>query len=74
MRKSHRTNFASFLAKLASAGANNDRLCQIGLVLLRDTLESTRPIGSHDEPDVDDPNRTMGDLSIAALLPAVLAW
>jgi hypothetical protein len=74
MEASQRLNFESFLAKLASTRIDKDRLCQITLLLFRDTLESIRPLGSSSEPDDARPDRTMHDLSIAALLPATCTW
>jgi hypothetical protein len=38
-----------FLAKLASTRIVNDRLCQIALVLFRNTFESERPLGKDAE-------------------------
>ncbi|KAJ6138763.1 hypothetical protein N7471_005249 [Penicillium samsonianum] len=71
-----RLNAASFLAKLASTRIANDRLCQIALVLFRDTFESERPLGSSNEPDDEneDHRRTMPGFTIASLLPSACAW
>jgi hypothetical protein len=44
MSASHRLNLSSSLAKLASVGLNNDRLSGIALILLRDALETKRPL------------------------------
>lgn len=65
-------NFSAFLAKLASTGLDNDRLCRIALLVFRDTFETVRPIGSLD--DREGANSTMNGLSVAALLPAACAW
>ncbi|WEW55582.1 hypothetical protein PRK78_001013 [Emydomyces testavorans] len=70
MEASQRLNFAYFLARLASTGLDNDRLCQIALLVFRDTFETVRPIGSLEKSG----DGTMHDLSIAALLPAACAW
>ncbi|PLN82997.1 hypothetical protein BDW42DRAFT_184458 [Aspergillus taichungensis] len=69
-----RVNFASFLAKLASTRVDGDRLCQVALVLFRDALETEREFGTAKALADADPRRTMLDLSIAALLPAVCTW
>lgn len=74
MDATQRVNFASFLAKLASTRVDGDRLCQIALVLFRDALETEREFGTAKALADADPRRTMLDLSIAALLPAVCTW
>ncbi|KND92307.1 hypothetical protein TOPH_02913 [Tolypocladium ophioglossoides CBS 100239] len=76
MTVTQRLNFAHFLAKLASAGLDNDGLFRIALILFRDTFETVRPLGRFGEPGhaTENPNATMQDLSIAALLPAACAW
>ncbi|RHZ66348.1 uncharacterized protein CDV56_106941 [Aspergillus thermomutatus] len=74
MSASQRCNFARFLAKLASAGLCNDKLFQIALLVCRDALETARPLGSLDDAGDADPDRTMQDLTVADLLPAVFAW
>ncbi|KAE8135477.1 hypothetical protein BDV38DRAFT_252382 [Aspergillus pseudotamarii] len=72
MGSKQRLNAASFLAKLASTRIANDRICQIALVLFRNTFESERPLGSSNEPDDEDHHRTMH--TIASLLPSACAW
>ncbi|KAJ5804376.1 uncharacterized protein N7518_000679 [Penicillium psychrosexuale] len=76
MNGKQRLNAASFLAKLASTRIANDRLCQIALILFRDTFESERPLGSSNEPDDEheEHRRTMAGRSIASLLPSACAW
>ncbi|KAJ6191654.1 hypothetical protein N7519_001675 [Penicillium mononematosum] len=74
MDSKQRLNAASFLAKLASTRIANDRLCQIALVLFRNTFESERPLGSSNEPDNEDRRRTIHVLTIASLLPSACAW
>ena len=39
-----RQNFASFQAKLSAVGIADDGICGCALIVLRDTLESTRPL------------------------------
>lgn len=73
MDASQRLNFASFLAKLASTRIDKDRLCQIALLLFRDTFETERPLRMPDE-STEKPGRTMNDLGIASLLPAACTW
>ncbi|GAQ07496.1 hypothetical protein ALT_4817 [Aspergillus lentulus] len=74
MDAKQRLNAASFLAKLASTRVANDRLCQIALILFRNTFESVRPLGSSNEPDDEDPRRTIHVMTIASLLPSACAW
>lgn len=76
MNAKQRLNAASFLAKLASTRIANDRLCQIALILFRDTFECERPLGSSNEPDDEheEYRRTMPGRSIASLLPSACAW
>lgn len=69
-----RLNFASFLAKLASARVSKDRMCQIALVLFRTALEEGRELGTTEGPDEEDAQRNIKSLDIAQLLPSVCAW
>lgn len=78
---SSRLGFSTFLAKLASVGICRDRFCSIALMLLRDTLETVRPLGvcvSDDDKDkersAEKPARRQQDVTVAELLPAVNAW
>lgn len=76
MSLTHRTNFACFLAKLASTRVSKDRLCQIALFTLRVTFEEGRDLRTTEpeEPEKEDPNRKLVDLDLVHLLPAALAW
>lgn len=73
MEVKQRLNFASFLAKLASTRLDKDRLCQIALLVFRETFETERPLHIPDDTG-ENPSRIMHDLSISALLPAACAW
>ncbi|KAH8688025.1 hypothetical protein GQ44DRAFT_720818 [Phaeosphaeriaceae sp. PMI808] len=70
----HRLNFASFLAKLASARVSKDRMCQMALVLFRSTFEERRELGNIEKPDDEDTHRSILSLDIAQLLPAACVW
>lgn len=74
MSADQRINFASFLAKIASVGLVKDKVSSIGLVLLRETLETPRPLGDLDANKNEDPSRSMSDLTVADLLPALNVW
>lgn len=76
MSTTQRLSFSSFLAKLASLGVVDDRLCGIGLHVLREALETPRALGvlRLEGNDDEDPNRTTDQLSIGALLPVANLW
>ncbi|GFF44483.1 hypothetical protein IFM46972_07562 [Aspergillus udagawae] len=74
MSSTHRLNFATFLAKLASTRVGKDRLCQIALILFRNLFEERQVLRSGEELDDEDPKRTMHRLDICHLLPAAVAW
>ena len=85
MSTDQRRNFASFLAKLSAVGVADDKLCGCALIVLRDTLESTRrlskaasgPIVASDRQDHQkekEGHQSSEDLSIAELLPAANMW
>lgn len=69
-----RVNFASFLAQTAAIRIAKDKLCQLALVLFRDTLEGGREIGTKDDPDQNGPERENVPLTVTQLLPAVGEW
>lgn len=74
MSGAHRLNFASFLAKLASTRVSKDRMCQIALVLFRTTFEDGRDLRTTEDPESEDPRRSIRDLDLVHLLPAACAW
>ncbi|KAJ5118861.1 hypothetical protein N7526_010498 [Penicillium atrosanguineum] len=74
MSGTHRLNFATFLAKLASTRVGKDRLCQIALILFRNLFEERQGLRSGEESDDEDPKRSMHQLEIFHLLPAAVAW
>lgn len=74
MDASQRLNFSSFLAKLASTRLNRDKLCQIALLLFRETFETVQPLTRPNDSDGEDPCRSVMALSIAVLLPAACSW
>ncbi|KAK5993655.1 hypothetical protein PT974_07090 [Cladobotryum mycophilum] len=76
MGAAQRLNFATFLAKLASVGLVRNGLCGIALIILRETLETPRQLGTIGDQgkEEEDPNRSLQDLRISELLPAANAW
>lgn len=73
MSTDQRVDFSCFLAKLASTGVD-DNLCEIALLVFKDTFETVRPLGSFNDQSDEDPHRDLRDLTIAALLPAAQFW
>lgn len=73
MSADQRVNFSCFLAKLASTGVD-DNLCEIALLVFKDTFETVRSLGSLNDQSDEDPHRDVRDLTIAALLPAAQFW
>ena len=71
-----RLNFASFLAKFASVSLEENKFSCIALIVLRDILETPWLLGQLDEQETEGKhgNRTIVDLSTAALLPAATPW
>ncbi|KAH8701533.1 hypothetical protein BGW36DRAFT_371074 [Talaromyces proteolyticus] len=74
MSGTHRLNFATFLAKLASTRVCKDRLCQIALILFRNLFEERQGLRSGEELEDEDPKRRMHELEICHLLPTAVAW
>ncbi|KAJ5280024.1 hypothetical protein N7478_005396 [Penicillium angulare] len=74
MSGNHRLNFASYLAKLASTRVSKDKVCQVALILFRNTFEEGRELRCSEEPDNENPKRGIRDLDIVHLLPAACAW
>ncbi|KAJ5757212.1 uncharacterized protein N7511_007394 [Penicillium nucicola] len=74
MSGTHRLNFATFLAKLASTRVAKDRLCQVALLIFRALFETPRVLRSGEESDEEDLNRGTKQLEVFHLLPAAIAW
>ncbi|CAG7945146.1 unnamed protein product [Penicillium nalgiovense] len=79
MSGTHRLNFVTFLAKLASTRVAKDRLCQVALLIFRTLFESPQTLRTREETDggmsdEEDLNRGTKQLEIFHLLPAAVAW
>jgi hypothetical protein len=74
MSGTHRLNFATFLAKLASTRVAKDRLCQVALLIFRNLFESHQVLRSGEQSDEEDLNRGIKQLEVFHLLPAAIAW
>lgn len=74
MSPSQRLGFATFLAKLASVGVCNNKLCIAALTILHDALETRRPLGKWGESNAEHPISASNDVTIAELLPSVNLW
>ncbi|KAE8316732.1 hypothetical protein BDV41DRAFT_527923 [Aspergillus transmontanensis] len=49
-------------------------MCQIALILFRTTFEEGRDLRTTEEPDKEEPGRSMKTLDLVHLLPAAFAW
>lgn len=74
MSGTHRLNFSTFLAKLASTRVAKDRLCQVALLVFRYLFESPQALRTEGESDEEDLDRGMKQLEIVNLLPSAIAW
>ncbi|KAL3264021.1 hypothetical protein ABHI18_001162 [Aspergillus niger] len=74
MSGTHRLNFATFLAKLASTRVAKDRMCQVALLIFRTLLESPVQLHSGKESDEEDVNRSTRQLEVFHLLPSAVVW
>lgn len=59
-----RANLSSFLAKLASLRLCNDQLCNVALMVLRDALEISRPLGEDKACHEKSSEGTVADLTV----------
>ncbi|CAI7636646.1 unnamed protein product [Penicillium palitans] len=64
MSGTHRLNFATFLAKLASVRVAKDRLCQVALLIFRNLFESCQVLRTGEESDEESPNRGIKQLEV----------
>jgi hypothetical protein len=74
MSGTHRLNFATFLAKLASTRVAKDRLYQVALLIFRTLFESPQALRTGEESDEEDLNRGTKQLEVFHLLPGAVAW
>lgn len=74
MSGTHRLNFSSFLAKLASTRISKDRMCQVAIILFRYTFEYPQEVYAFDDPDIEGSERTLRGLQLQQLLPSVFIW
>ncbi|OJJ00345.1 hypothetical protein ASPVEDRAFT_39791 [Aspergillus versicolor CBS 583.65] len=74
MSGTHRLNFSTFLAKLASTRVAKDRLCQVALLIFRALFESPQALRTGQESDEEDLNRGTKQLEVFHLLPAAVSW
>jgi hypothetical protein len=64
-----RHNLSAFVARLASVGVRDPELGLVAIWILRDTLETPRPITKREDTSDDEQLITVADL-----LPATMAW
>ena len=73
MSRTQRRNLHSFLATVGGVGVQ-DKLCSVGIVVLRDTFETPRERGDDGIEDLEDEGRTMDSLTVADLFDAAKCW
>ena len=66
----HRQNLASFLAKLASVSVGGEKFCGLALIILRNALESSKPLSLA----ASDDEAISQNTGIVDLLPAANSW
>ncbi|KAI8963849.1 hypothetical protein F5Y11DRAFT_318178 [Daldinia sp. FL1419] len=66
MSRTQRRNLSAVLATLGGIGLD-DKLCGIGIIVLRETFETPREQGSGDAPDTEDADRTMDAFTVMDL-------
>lgn len=74
MSGTHRFNFATFLAKLASTRVAKGKLCQVALLIFRTLFESPQALRTGEGSDEEDLNRDTKQLEVFHLLPTAVAW
>ncbi|TGO65515.1 hypothetical protein BCON_0002g01000 [Botryotinia convoluta] len=67
-----RHNLSAFIARLASVGVRDPELCLVAIWILRDTLETPRPLTSGAKAPSHDSKQRL--TTIADLLPAAIVW
>ncbi|RYP71490.1 hypothetical protein DL771_004745 [Monosporascus sp. 5C6A] len=73
MSRTQRRNLHSFLATVGGVGIH-DRICGVGIIVLRDTFETPRERGDDRTEDTEDENRTMDSLTVADLFDSARYW
>ena len=67
-----RHNLSAFVARLASVGVRDPELGLVAIWILRDTLETPRPLTRKREADPSESEEQL--TTIVDLLPATMAW
>lgn len=67
-----RHNLSAFVARLASVGVRDPELGLVAIWILRDSLETPRPVTRRRETNISDSEEQL--TTIADLLPATMAW
>ncbi|OTA67133.1 hypothetical protein K449DRAFT_430316 [Hypoxylon sp. EC38] len=74
MSRSQRRNLHYVLATVAGGNIISDKLCAVGILVLREALETPREMGSDDSEDTEDENRTIQDLTVLDFLGCAELW
>ncbi|KAI0836950.1 hypothetical protein F5Y06DRAFT_305017 [Hypoxylon sp. FL0890] len=74
MSRWQRRNVHYFLATVAGGNIVSDKLCAVGILVLREAFETPREMGSDNSEDSEDESRTIQDLTILDLLGSAELW
>ncbi|KAI0379579.1 hypothetical protein F5Y04DRAFT_290185 [Hypomontagnella monticulosa] len=74
MSRSQRQNLHYVLATVAGGGIISEKLCAVGILVLREAFETRREMGSGDSEDNEDENRAVQDMTILDLLGCAELW
>ncbi|RYP61317.1 hypothetical protein DL769_007766 [Monosporascus sp. CRB-8-3] len=73
MSRTQRRNLQSFLATVGGVGMH-DKICGVGIIVLRDTFETPRERGDGRPDDTEDEHRIMDSLTVADLFDSARYW
>ena len=68
MSRSQRQNLHYVLATVAGGGIISEKLCAVGILVLREAFETQREMGNGDSEDNEDENRVVQDMTTLDLL------
>ncbi|KAI2617241.1 hypothetical protein GGS26DRAFT_577218 [Hypomontagnella submonticulosa] len=74
MSRSQRRNLHYVLATVAGGNFVSEKLCAVGMLVLREAFETPREMGNDGSEDDEDENRTMRDLTILDLISCAELW
>ncbi|KAI1136517.1 hypothetical protein F5Y05DRAFT_420241 [Hypoxylon sp. FL0543] len=74
MSRTQRRNLHYILSTVAGGNIISDKLCAVGVLVLREALETPREMGTDDSENGEDESRTIQDLTILDLLGCAELW